>query len=286
MGTSSSFGGSKTGLVPSWVDDPPAAPAVTPSEGIPENGNVGSDAPVENPQGPSPYPPLSQPLTQSGLRKPRGNITRALRTMDGRAIRRGIGQYVAARGGGRSSAKLMSNSRTTATRVAKLAQKFVERGAVEALRDFQLESLAGASAIEVFTSLTDSLCPPGGTIDEAIARDAVLETIAALAADGVGSFDELTAIQLQEFFIGVVSRSIEGKLMNEIGTNSVKLPADLESVERMQHMIHDFVDGCVRDQFAGDNPGVVNINSRQVDGFVSDLYGRVFDLLRSMGENS
>src|SRR3546814_18866971 len=114
----------------------------------------------------------------------------------------------------------MPNSRAVAGGVAGLARNFVNQGPAEALRRFNLEGMAGAPAEDVFVALTDMLCPAGGTIDEAIARDAMLETVADLAAAGVGNFDELSADDLREFFIGVVSRSIEGKL--QIGRASCR----------------------------------------------------------------
>lgn len=77
----------------------------------------------------------------------------------------------------------------------------------------------------------------------------MLETVADLASAGVGDFDDLSTDDLREFFIGVVSRSIEGKIINEIGTNAVFAAADIFGVERVQSMLHDFVVGCVRDEF-------------------------------------
>ena len=290
MGTSGSFGGSKTGLVPSWVDDPPTAPATTPtdgassSEGESGDGAGGDDA--NPPVSPSAYPPLQPPPHKSGFGSARGNITRGARSSDSRAIRRGAGRYVAASGGGHRAARRMSSSRATAGGIAGLVHAFATAGPVEALRSFKLESLAGSPATDVFVALTDALCPPGGTIDEAIARDAMLETVAALASEGVGNFDELTSDDLQEFFIGVVSRSIEGKILNEVGTNSIRLAPDLAAVERTQRMLHDFVDGCVRDRFAGLGSSLAEISGEEIDEFVNDLYAATFDLMQTLGEAS
>ena len=291
MGTSGSFGGSKTGLVPSWVDDPPSAPAAAPTDGtsVPgdSSGNEGSDGDYANiPVSPTAYPPLRPPPPNSGLGVARGNITRGARNSDSRAIRRGAGRYVAASGGSRSAVRRMSSSRTVASGIAGLARTFATQGSAAALRSLNLEWLAGAPAVDVFVALTDALCPPGGTIDEAIARDAMLETVAAMAAEGIGNFDELSANDLQEFFIGVVSRSIEGKILNEVGTNSIRLPPDLAAVERAQRMLHDFVDGCVRDRFAESGSSLAEITGEQIDGFVADLYAATFDLMQTLGEAS
>lgn len=287
MGTSGSFGGSKSGLVPSWVDDPPAAPVAAPEGGEPVDGNGGADGDDSgNGVAPSAYPPLQPTPVGSELGVARGSLTRGARTSDGRAIRRGAGRYVSASGGGRGASRRMSSSRAAAGGIAGLAHNFVTQGPAEALRPFNLEGLAGAPAVDVFVALTDALCPPGGTIDEAIARDAMLETIAALAAEGVGNFDDMTPSDLQEFFIGVVSRSIEGKILNEVGTNSIRVSPDLASVERMQRMLHDFVDGCVRDRFEATGSNLADVSGQQIDDFVSDLYEAAFDLMQALGEAS
>jgi len=292
MGTSGTFGGSKNGLVPSWVDEPASPPAAAPDSAEPDStdgdGNGGPDQNREAPAGPTPaqaYPPIPAVPASSGLRGARGNITRGARTSDERALRRGAGRYVSASGGGRAAASRMPNSRAVAGGVAGLARNFVNQGPAEALRRFSLEGMAGAPAEDVFVALTDMLCPAGGTIDEAIARDAMLETVAALAASGVGNFDELSADDLREFFIGVVSRSIEGKILNEVGTNAIAAPSDIGAVERAQAMLHDFVEGCVRDEFDARGTDLSDLDAAAIDSFVDDLYGAALDLVEALGDN-
>ncbi|WP_417323359.1 Qat anti-phage system associated protein QatB [Erythrobacter aureus] len=212
-------------------------------------------------------------------------MTRGARTSDERALRRGAGRYVRASGGGRAAASRMPNSRAVAGGVAGLARSFITQGPAEALRRFNLEGMAGAPAEDVFVALTDMLCPAGGTIDEAIARDAMLETVADLAASGVGNFDELSADDLREFFIGVVSRSIQGKILNEVGTNAIAAPSDIAGVERAQGMLHDFVEGCVRDEFDTRGADLSDLDAAAIDSFVDDLYGAALDLVEALGDD-
>lgn len=292
MGTSGTFSGSKTGLVPSWVDEPASPPAAGPDSAEPTSatgdGIDGSDKNGEAPPGATPaqpYPPMPAVPASSGLSGARGNMTRGARTSDERALRRGAGRYVRASGGGRAAASRMPNSRAVATGVASLARNFANQGPTEALRRFNLEGMAGAPAEDVFVALTEMLCPAGGTIDEAIARDAMLETVADLAASGVGNFDELSADDLREFFIGVVSRSIEGKILNEVGTNAIAAPSDIAGVERAQAMLHDFVEGCVRDEFDARGANLSDLDVGSVDSFVGDLYGAALDMVEALGDD-
>ncbi|WP_338073305.1 Qat anti-phage system associated protein QatB [Billgrantia ethanolica] len=285
MGTSGIFGGSKNGLVPSWVDEPASSPVATSDSTEPDSSE--REAPFA-PPGASPaqsYPPIPEIPVSSALSGARGNITRGARASDERALRRGAGRYVRASGGGRAAASRMPNSRAVAGGVAGLARSFANQGPVEALRRFNLVGMAGAPAEDVFVALTDMLCPAGGTIDEAIARDAMLETVADLAASGVGNFDELSAEDLREFFIGVVSRSIEGKILNEVGTNAIAAPSNITGVERAQAMLHDFIEGCVRDEFDARRTDLSDLDATDIDSFVDDLYGAAFDLIEALGDN-
>ena len=295
MGTSGTFGGSTNGLVPSWVDEPASPPAMDGQQGADMMyGNDGTDGLGQNGEPPlaSPsaepakaYPPIPEIPTSSGLGGARGNVTRGARTSDERALRRGAGRYVQASGGGRAAASRMPNSRAVASGVAGLAKSFADQGPAEALRRFNLDSMAGAPAEDVFVALTEMLCPAGGSIDEAIARDALLETIADLAASGVGNFDELSKDDLREFFIGVVSRSIEGKILNEVGTNAFAAPLDISGIEYVQAMLHDFVVGCVRDEFDARGADLSDLGAAAIDSFVADLYCAALDLIEALGED-
>lgn len=290
MGTSGTFGGSKNGLVPSWVDEPASAPAAAPdddpsdADGVQGNGPDGSNDNAAVPATATPYPSIPAIPSSSGLGAARGSITRGARTSDRRAIQRGAGRYVSASGGGRAAARRMPNSRAVAGGVAGLARSFANQGPTEALRRFNLEGMAGAPAEDVFVAMTDMLCPAGGTIDEAIARVAMLDTVAELAASGVGNFDELSTDDLREFFIGVVSRSIEGKILNEVGTNAVSAPPDVAGVERAQQMLHDFVDRCVRDEIDASGTDLSDLDGGTVDDFIDDLYAAALDLVEALGE--
>ena len=290
MGTSGTFGGSKSGLVPSWVGEPASAPAVTP-EGLGE-GDTGSsveggagDGDATPTDAPKPYPPMPAVPVRSGLRSARGNLTRGARTSDVVAIRRGAGRYVRASGGGRAAARRLTDSRAVASRVVGLARSFADHGPTEALRRLDLGGLAGEPAEDVFVALTDMLCPAGATIDEAIARSAMLETVADFAATGVGNFDELSASDLREFFIGVVTRSIEGKIYNEVGTSAVSAPVDIAGVERAQQMLHDFVGGCVRYEFSQRGSDLDELEGAAIDGFVDEIFEAALNLIAVLGES-
>jgi len=187
-------------------------------------------------------------------------------------------------GGGQGAARAMGPSRQTATGLGQFFGDVSQRGPVDALRTFSLESLAGAAAVDVFVALADVLCPDGGTIDDAIARNAMLETAAAMGANGDTPFDALPAAALDAFFLGTISRSIEAKLFNEIGGKGIRLPTDVAAVRAIQQTLHDFIEGTVRDRFTASGRTLASIPRGDVEGFVRAIYEQSSDLIRTLGD--
>jgi len=180
----------------------------------------------------------------------------------------------------------MGPSRSVATGVGQVINDIAQRGAVEALRPFNLDGMAGAPATDVFSALADVLCPDGGTIDEAIARDAMLATAAELSTAGNAPFDAMTPAALEAVFLGTISRSIEAKLFNELGTKAIRLPQDIAAVQRIERELHGFVSGAVRDAFTGANQSLQTTPAANISGLVDDLYQRAFEVLQILGDNA
>lgn len=187
-------------------------------------------------------------------------------------------------GGAAGATRTMGPSARTATGVGQVISDFVGLGAAEALRPFNLESLAGAPASDVFIALTDVLCPDGGTIDEAIARGALLETAAELAAGGDVPFDALTTGALEAVFLGTITRSIEIKLFNELGSGAVVLTTDAAAVQAIQTTVHDYIAGSVSDAFATNGQTPTSMPRGDVERLVTTIYEGAFSLLEAFGE--
>lgn len=190
---------------------------------------------------------------------------------------------MSAMGGGQRASRAMGPSRQTATGLGQFVGDVSRRGAADALRTFSLESLVGAPAADVFVALADVLCPDGGTIDDAIARNAMLETAAAMGTAGDAPFDSLPPAALDAFFLGTISRSIEAKLFNEIGGKGIRLPSDVAAVRAIQQTLHDFIEGTVRDRFTASGRTLASMPRGDVEGFVRVIYEQSFDLIRTLG---
>ena len=160
----------------------------------------------------------------------------------------------------------------------------VARGARAALQTLSLESLAGRPIEEIFLGLTEYVCPDGGTVDEGIARDAFIETIADLAENGVTDLNSLTTDQMQTVFELYATHAIEDRLCNDVGTKVIVLPSNARGAERIQAQLRDFIRRGVADALTAAREAMQALTPDGVLGFVERMYERAFAILHVLGQ--
>lgn len=294
MGTSSAYGGPGGGtpLVPSWLgsgDGPQAAPGGTPPP-VPDGAPPANEGPGAAPA-PIPTPPALPPIPAVA---PAGRFTAARNSFtrfassggtDRASLGRAVSHYVSsASGGSRAAAQRMGASRTAGARLLGFLSGAASNGPREALRALNLESLAGRPIEEVFLGLVDYVCPDGGTVDEGIAREAFIETIADLAENGIINIDGLTADQMQTIFELYASHAIEARLCNDIGTKAITLPASPADAARVQAQLLDFVRRSVADALTAARAAMQALTPSRVLGFVTRVYEQAFSILQTLGD--
>lgn len=279
MGTSSGFGGQSgnSPLVPSFVGDEGAPPAAAP-DGTPPPGQ-----PPAPPQRP-PIPPMGDPARFSAARN---NFSRFAGSggRDRASLGRAVSHYVgSSTGGARGAATRMGSARGAGSRLLGFLSDAATRGATEALRSLNLGALAGRPIEEIFLGLSDYVCPDGGSIDEGIAREAFIETIADLAGAGITDLDGLTPNQMQTVFELYATNAIEARLCNDIGTKAVTLPFDAREASRIQAQLHDFIRRGVSDALTAARGDGAALTPDRVLGFVGRIYEQAFGILQIMGD--
>jgi len=286
MGTSNSYGGPGGGnpLVPSWLEgDDGNGENVGPDVGAPQDGATPPKAP-DAPQDrrlPEP-PPLKDRFTAA-----RGNFSRFAGSggSDRASLGRALSQYVSrSAGGSRQAAQRMGSSRRVGAQLFGFLSDAQARGAREALRALNLESLAGRPIDQIFIGLADYICPEGGTVDEGVARDAFIETIADLASLGITDLDSLTAAQMQTVFELYATHAIEARICNDIGMKAVTLPTDVRAAERVQAQLHDFVRRGVSDALNMARTALQTLTPNRVLAFVTGIYQSAFEVLQVLGQ--
>ena len=293
MGTSKRFAGPSSGLVPSWVDDPvpPVRPRPTEVPPVlpdtPDTPSVPTPQP-QSPENPPPHRPLLPDTSGAGeFTAARRNFSRFARTGSRTALGRALSNYVRkGTGGGRRAAHRMGSSRATAAGLLAVVRDFQRFGPDETLRRLNLSGLSGAPAADVFVAILEFVCPPGGAVDEAIARQAMLESVGDMAEASVGSFDLLTIDQMRDFFLDFVARSIEGQVMAELGNRGMVLSDDVSAVEHLQAELHDYVTGATRGQLLGRLDNLDRMSDPDIQSVVNQIYETAFDLVAAAGEDA
>jgi hypothetical protein len=286
MGTSGSYGGPSPGsaLVPTWID-PVGLPSVGPN--LPPPDPVSPNAvPPTVPAAP-PVRPTPQTALPDNFTAPRTNFTRFAGSggNDRRSLGRALSGYLSGGvGGNRGAVQRMGSSRGTTARLASFLSDVANQGAQQALRSLNLEALAGRPIEEIFLGLADYICPEGGTVDEGIARDAFIETIAELAGLGLTDLDALTPPQMETVFELYAAHAIEARIYNDIGSKGVTLPADIQAVERIQLVLKDVIRRGVSDAVARSQTDLRTLAKAQVSGFVDAVYDDAFAILQTMAD--
>jgi len=294
MGTagSSRGPGSNTSLVPTWLDNPPDGPLPAGDDGGPAGRN-GSDPADADPAAlggandPVSRPAIVPPPIAARYQSARTNFSRFVGSggSDRPALRRAVRDYVRSSSRGSTNAvRRMGASRTTARRALGVFRGFQRDGVAETLRRLNLVALIGRSTREVFIGLTDVICRDGGSIDEGIARDAWLETVADLESFGIGDLDALTPGQVQDVFLSFIAHAIETKLFQEIGVNGFRVAADLDAIETFEAQFKSYIERSVRDSFASNFSQLAALSDQEIRTVVERTYRDAWELLVLWGD--
>jgi hypothetical protein len=177
----------------------------------------------------------------------------------------------------------MGASRKAGAQLVSFLSEVSSRGVEEALRSLKLEELAGQPIENIFLGLADYVCPEGGTLDAGIARDAFIQTISDLAANGITDLGALTIDQLQTVFELFATHAIESRLYNEIGTNGISLPSDAAAAAVIERQLQEFVRNGVSDALTQSRTELESLTPDQALRFVDTVYERAFTILVALG---
>ncbi|WP_342745156.1 Qat anti-phage system associated protein QatB [Thioalkalivibrio denitrificans] len=291
MGTSGSSRGpgSGTPLVPTWLDEPTTNP-VSGNDDVSQDQVDGDDTDGSNAgpdSKPEPRPPIQLPPEPSRFQSARTNFTRFARSggSDTGALRRGIRDYVrSGTRGARSATQRMGSARTTASGALGVFRGLLRDGVETTLRRLDLNNLVGRSAEDLLVGLTDTICHDGGSIDEAIGRDAWLETVAELDQFGIDDLDSLTTAQVSAIFMAYVSHAIEARLFQDIGINGFHVSASVSETESFERQLRDYIRRSVRDSFSSDLSSLPNLRDKEINDIVDGTYTDAWSLLEAWGD--
>jgi len=287
MGTSSSSSGprSNTPLVPSWLDDGDVNSP--PGGGNADEWMPGDQDKPEDDSDSQTRPPVPPSALIGRFRGARMNFSRFAGSGGGdkRALQRAVRDYVHNGMGGTSNAvKRMGVSRTATANALRLFRTIEHYGLQETLRHLNLEALAGHGVQDVFLGLTEVICQDGGLIDEAIVRDAWLETVAELDQFGIENLNSLLPEQIRALFLGFIAHSIVVRLYQDIGVNGFKFAKDLENIDSLDMQLRDYIKRGVHDSFRGDIAILSSRTDQDIQQITRDAYHDAWNLLKIWGD--
>jgi hypothetical protein len=178
----------------------------------------------------------------------------------------------------------MGASRDAARGVLGVFRDFQRDGVNATLRRLNLGDLVGRPLEDVFLGLTDVICKDGGSIDEGLALDAWLETVAELDDLDVTDPATLSAEQMRDIFLVFIAHTIEGRLFQDIGINGLKVAADLAAIEAFEGQLKDYIRRSVRDSFSGDISAAASLSDQEIRGIVDRTYQEAWELLVTWGD--
>jgi hypothetical protein len=178
----------------------------------------------------------------------------------------------------------MGASRAAASNALGVLRGIQREGVQATLRRLNLERLEGRSAQEVFLGLTEVICRDGGSLDDAVARDAWLETVAEMDRLGIDDLDALTSGQITEVFLSFIAHAIETRLYQEIGVNGFQFAADMDDIEAFDAQFRSYIERTVRDSFSSDLTELSAVSDREIWALVDQTYREAWDLLELLGD--
>jgi hypothetical protein len=178
----------------------------------------------------------------------------------------------------------MGASRAAASGMLSVLRGFQREGVDATLRRLNLAAFIGRPPEDVFLALTDVICRDGGSIDEGIARDAWLETVTELDTFGIEDIAALTPEQMQEVFLAFIGHAIETRLFQDVGTNGLRVAADLEAIVAFETQLRSYVRRSVRDSFSTDLARLGTFSDQQIKAVVDQTYREAWDLLEAWGD--
>lgn len=284
MGTSGSTRGTGNGtsLLPTFLNEPSGAPL--PGGAGPAGGDGADDGDPPAADRPRPAIPAAAPDNRFSAARRNFSTFASSGGNDRRALHRAVRDYVrSGYGHSRNATAGMGASRRSAANVLGVLRGFSREGVAQTLNRFNIAGLAGRPASEVLTALTDVICRDGGTIDEAIAREAWLETVASVEAAGITDVDAMSPEQFGEVFLAFISQSIQAKLFQEIGVNGFRV-ADLDEIRAFESQFRNYVDGRVRDSFNADLSELAHMSDERINAVVEQTYRDAWDLFVTWGD--
>lgn len=280
MGTSSSYKGTRGSnpLIPSWLQgemspsqEPPSSEPSQPTNSDQVQPNI-----------PLPPPVLGDP---NRFRAARRYFSQAFHSGDRSYLRRAVSDYVSkGLGGSRSATKRLTTSTRAVSGVFGFVQDVRDRGFQEAAVAIGIGDLTGIPLSAAVAKLMEVFCPPGGGVDDSIARRSWNQTLLETVEQGVTDFSVLTTDEWSFMVESFIAHSIESRIYSDIGTGSIDCGSNVQEIDRLQQELHGLVAGAVHQAVGARLSENKYLTQTEVLKMVESIYKKTFDYLIALGQ--
>lgn len=280
MGTSASNGGPRGSapLLPDWYS--PTAP--------PSGDN---NPPIENPtpgsspaQDASANSPVAVPDRSSNWGQAKGALTRLTNGTGGSSRQKATRNYVKSLGGARGATRAAAQGVRTGARYGGFLGSLASSGATNTFANYGLQNLIGKSAEEVCAGIVNAIAPNGSTNDEAIAREALIETLDSLYTkllengDVNNALDNLTPELVKETLIDYVGNFIFTKWMYELGSAIEKGNISEREAIKLEKEVREFIINETVEKYK-DVSITENFNNHSTETIIEEIFQTAYSIL-------
>lgn len=178
--------------------------------------------------------------------------------------------------GGGGAGGTFSSTRKVARRLGSFFGSVASRGLDQTLRDFDLGDLVGKPAHEVISGIVDALAGPGATLDEAVARVALVEVMGELYNEVDATYESLVdswehavgrdrCVELFELFL---VESIYQKMISDLA-DRIEGHANSVAMTRARELeLRDYIKKMVRFDLGQNDPLQIDWQGQEGDELI------------------
>ncbi len=283
MGTSASNGGPRGSvpLLPDWYTDNNSSSAPPAGDNMPPDGNPPLD---NNPTHDTINSPVAVPDNSSNWGPAKGALTRLANSTSGSSRQKATRNYIKSLGGARGATKASAQGIRTGALYGDFIGSLTSSGATNTFVDYGIQNLIGKSAEEVCAGIVNAIAPIGSTNDEAIAREALIETLDSLYTkllengDEINALDNLTPELVKETLINYVGNFIFTKWMYELGGAVEKGNISERDAIRLEKEVREFIINETVEKYK-EVSIKENINSDTTSTIIEEIFQTAYTIL-------
>lgn len=200
-------------------------------------------------------------------------------------LRNAANRYVGARGGSRTAARSAQAGRAATTRVGGFLSGVASRGFTETARALGLAAYLGRDVDQVLAAIANALAPDGATQEEAVARQAVNETLAYLyerygLADGdLTKLDAMDRAGVAEAVGVSVTAYIYHRWVQELGRKIEENSVSAQDAVRLERDVRAFIAETVLLDMTRVDPVTLDWGGPAGQRFVEQIYADAYAML-------